>query len=117
MKESQKRSLFLLSFLQEVEETVKGSSVDQITVRGLVVRCEKMHGTFSAFPKILFLILPVKQKGEFQGQKMYIFLGGDCPKSEFMDLDYLELRRSPSCLRKESESTGDFTSSLFPLYW
>lgn len=38
-------------------------------------------------------------------------------ENKIMDFGYLEMRRSLSYLRKESESTGDFISSLFPLHW
>lgn len=70
MKESQRRSLFLLSFLQEGEETVKGSSIDQIFVRGLVVKCEKRHRIFSTFPKIIFYL---SNKRISRSENVYIF--------------------------------------------
>lgn len=80
MKESQKISLFLLSFLQEGEEAVRGSSIYVIPLIGLEVRCEKMHRvSFLLF--LEFLFYPSNREGNLKF-RIYIFLGGDCPRKQ-----------------------------------
>lgn len=120
MKESQKISLFLLSFLQEGEEAIGGSSIDLIPLIGLEVRCEKMHRiSFLLFLKFLFYPSNREENLKFQ---MYIFLGSDCPRKHDdglvlpRDERKSEKKKSnPSCLRQEKVSTGDRFSILFIL--
>lgn len=121
LKESQKISLFLLSFLKEEDEAVGGSSRDWTTVIGLEVRCEKTHMiSFLLFLKFLFYPSNREENLKF---RVDIFLGTDCPRKQG---DVLELPRdernsekrksSPSCWREVKVSLL-VTSILFPLLW
>lgn len=109
VKESQKISLFLLSFLWEGEEAVEDSSIDLIPLIGPGVRCEKMHRiSFLLFLKFLFYLSNREENLKF---RIYIFLGSDCPRKRD---DGLKLPRderksekkksNPSCLRQEKVS-------------
>jgi len=108
VKESWKISLFLLSFLQEGEEALGGSSITFLPVIGLEMRCEKMYTLSLLFLKFVFYPSNREENLKFS---IYIFLGCDCPRKQD---DGLRLPRgerksekkksNPSCLRQEKVS-------------